>query len=174
MSILRLSSDHAYDWSDRSIKQGVIGVAQAPPDAAAATPAAGCGSAWLSDRALQALRQARLQVRQRSRSRPEVLPIGELSWRATADGLRAAGRRGCDPGAGRQLPHSADGPRGDLRDQPRAFAAPRGAVRPGGERSAPAAHRTDRHCRRRAALRQHGRGVAQRRTALTCIRRGGR
>jgi hypothetical protein len=174
MSALHLLSDHVNDWSDRSIEQVIIGVAKTAPDPAAATPAVGCDPARLSDRALQALWQARLQVRRWPRSRAEVLPVGELSGRATSDGLRAAGRTRRDPHAGRQLSRGANSPGGDLRDQPRALAAPRGAVRTGGERCAPAAHRTDRHSRRRAAPGQHARGVARRRTALTRHRGGGR
>jgi hypothetical protein len=84
------------------------------------------------------------------------------------------GRSRRDPHAGRQLPRSANSPGGDLRDQPRALAAPRGAVRTGGERCARTAHRTDRHSRRRAAPRQRGRGVARRRTRLARDRGGGR
>jgi hypothetical protein len=53
-----------------------------------------------------------------------------------------------------------------LRDQPRAVTAPRGALKAGGERNLAAAHPTDRRFRRCAALRQHGRGMAPRRTAL--------
>jgi hypothetical protein len=54
-----------------------------------------------------------------------------------------------------------------LRDQPRAVTAPRGAVRAGGERNLAAARPTDRRFRRCAAPRQHGRGMARRRAALS-------
>jgi hypothetical protein len=39
-------------------------------------------------------------------------------------------------------------------------------LRTGGERNLAAAHPTDRRCRRCAAPRQHGRGMARRRAAL--------
>ena len=144
MSARSLLSDHVYDWSARSIKQDIVGIAQAPPELAAGAAAIGRDLARLADRALQALRQARLQMRRRSRSRPQVLPVSELSWGAAADGLRAAGRCCRDPRAGCQLSPGAYGARRDLSDQPRAIAAPRGAVSTGGERSALIAHRSDR------------------------------
>src|SRR5271169_4596958 len=142
MKNIRLLSDHVYDWSDRSIEQNIIGVAQAPASVAAQTSTIGCGASRLADRALQALRQAGLQVRRGSGSRPEVLPVGELSRRAAADGLRAAGESRGYPRARRQLPRSAHDARGGLRDQSRAFAAPRGALKAGGERILAAAHAT--------------------------------
>src|SRR5438552_762557 len=172
MSALHLLSDHVNDWSDRSIKQVIVGVAKTAPEPAAATAAAGCDPARLADRALHALREAWLQVRRWPRSRPEVLPVGELSGRATSDGLRAAGRTRRDPHAGRELPHRARSPGGDLRDQPRALTAPRGAVSVGGERSALTAHRIDRYRRRRTAPGQHDRALA-RHAALRGDERGG-
>jgi len=166
MKHLHLLSDHVYDWSARSLKQNIVGVAQAPASVAAQTSAVGCGAARLADRTLQALWQAGLQVRRGSRPRSEVLPVGELSWRATADGLRSAGKSGNHPRARRQLPRGTRGARGGLCDQPRAVTAPRGALRAGGERNLAAAHPTDRRFRRCAAPRQHGRGMARRRVAL--------
>jgi hypothetical protein len=166
MSTLHLLSDHVYDWSARSLKQNIVGVAQAPTIVAAEASAVGCGAARLADRALQALRQTELQMCRGSRSRPEVLPVGELSRRATADGLRAAGKSGGHPRARRQLPRGTHDARRGLRDQPRAVTAPRGALRVGGERNVTAAHPTDRRFRRCAVPRQHGRGMACRRAAL--------
>lgn len=163
MSTLRLSSDHIYDWSERSIRQTILGVAQAPPGLAARSATIGCHLARLADRALQALWQARLQMRGRPRTRPQVLPVSELPRRAAADGLRAAGRCCCDPRAGCQLPPGARSARRNLSDQPRVIAAPRGAVRASGERNACIAHRIDRYRRHGAASGQHDRAVAGRR-----------
>jgi hypothetical protein len=165
MSTLQLLSDHIYDWSDRSIKQVIVGVAQAPAGVAAQTAAVGCGTARLSDRALQALRQARMQMCRRSRAWPKILLVGELSRRATADGLRTPGKSRGHPRARRQLPRGTRRARRGLRDQSRAVAAPRGALRAGGERNLAAAHPTDRLFRRCATPRQHGRGMACRRAA---------
>jgi hypothetical protein len=167
MNNLHLLSDHVYDWSARSIKQIIVGVAQAAAGVAAQTSAVGCGAARLADRAIQALRQAGLQMCRRSRSRSEVLPVGELSWRAAADGLRSTGRSGSHSRARRQLPRGTRGARRGLRDQSRAVTAPRGALRVGGERNLAAAHPTDRLFRRCATPRQHGRGMACRRAALS-------
>jgi hypothetical protein len=170
MKQLLISSDHVYDWSDRSIRKILVCVAQAPTGVAAQTPTIGCSVAWLADRALQALRQARLQMCRGSRSRPEVLPVGELSRRAAADGLRATGKSGSHSRARRQLPRGAHDARRGLRDQPRAATAPRGALRVGGERNVATAHHTDRRFRRCPAPRQHGRGMAPRRAALNDYR----
>jgi hypothetical protein len=161
MSVLQLLSDHVNDWSDGSIQQVIIGVAKTPPNASAPTAAVGCDPARLADRALQALWEARLQVRRRPRSWPEVLPVGELSGRTAPDGLRAAGRPRRDPHPGRQLPHRTNHPGGDLRDQPRALTAPRGAVSVGGERSTLIAHPIDRYRRRRTAPGQYDRALAR-------------
>src|SRR4051794_2346883 len=103
MTARRLLSDHIYDWSARSIGQDLIRIAQAPPGLTARSAATGCHLAGLADRALQALRQARVQMRGRSRSRPQVLPVSELSRRTATDGLRSAGRSCGDPLASDQL-----------------------------------------------------------------------
>lgn len=166
MKHLHLLSDHVYDWSDRSIKQVIVGVAQATASVVAQTSAVGCGAARLADRALQALRQARMQMCRRSRAWPKILPVGELSRRATADGLRATGKSGSHAYARCQFPRGAHDARRGLRDQPRVAAAPRGALKAGGERNLAAADPTDRRFRRCAAPRQHGRGMARRRAAL--------
>src|SRR5580693_6508419 len=92
MNNLHLLSDHVYDWSAKSLEQNIFGVAPTPARVAAQTAAVGCGAARLADRALQALRQAGLQMRRWSRPRAEVLPVGEFSRRTAADGLRAAGK----------------------------------------------------------------------------------
>jgi len=165
MKNIDLSSGHVYDWSAKSFGKIIVRVTKAPTIAVEQTPALGCGAARLADRALQALRKPGLQMCRRTRPRPEVLPVGELSRRTTADGLRAAGAFGGHARACRQLPRGAHDARGGLRDQPRAITAPRGALRAGGERNVAAAHPTDRRCHRCAAPRQHGRGLACRRAA---------
>ena len=166
MNKVYLLSGHCYDWSDETIGEILFSVAQASAIAAGKASTVGRGAARLIDRALQALRQTGLQMCRRSRPRTEVLPVGELSGRTAADGLRAArGYRG-HTGAYRQLPQGTHGARGGLRDQPRAVTAPRGALRCGGERHVAAAHHSVRRFRRRATPRQHGRGMAYGRAAL--------
>jgi hypothetical protein len=170
MKPMLILSDHVYDWSDTSIGEILLCVAQAPAIAATQIATLGCGAARLTDRALQALWQAGLQMCRGSGSRPEVLPVGELSGRAAADGLRTTGKSGSHSRARRQLTRSAHGARRGLRDQPRAATAPRGALGAGGERNVATAHHTDRRFRRCAAARQHGRDMARRRAALNRYR----
>jgi hypothetical protein len=165
MKHLHLSSDHVYDWSDRSIGKILLCVAQAPTGVAAQIATIGCGAAGLADRALQALWQAGLQMCRGAGPRPEVLPVGELPRRATANGLRTTGKSGSHSGARRQLPRGAHDARRGLRNQPRAAPAPRGALRGGGERNVATAYHIDRRNRCCAAPRQHGRDMARRRAA---------
>ena len=73
-------------------------------------------------------------MRRRPRSWPQVLSFGELPGLAATNGLRAAGAYA--PTAEFQLPPSPRDLRGDLRDQPRTAAPPRGALRDGRERNA--------------------------------------
>src|SRR6266446_1841336 len=94
MNNLHLLSDHVYDWSADSIRKIIVGVTKASAIAAAQTSAVGRGAARFADRAVQTLRQARMQMCRRSRPRAKVLPVGELFRRATADGLRATGKCG--------------------------------------------------------------------------------
>ena len=166
MNNLHLLSDHVYDWSDISIRKIIVCVAQAKAVVTSQTSAVGCCASRLADRTLQTMREAWLQMCRRSRPWPEVLPVGELPRRTTADGLRASRKYRSRPRARRQLPRGAYSARGGLRDQPRAVTAPRGALRCGGERNVAAAQHPDRRCRRCAAPRQHGRGMACRRAAL--------
>jgi hypothetical protein len=165
-----ISSDHVYDWSDKSIREILLCFAQAPPGTIAQIATIGCGVARLTHRALQALWQAALQMCRGSGPWSEVLSVGEFSWRATANGLRATGKSGGHSRARRELPRGAYDTRRGLRDQPRVAPAPRGALRAGGERNVATAHDPDRRSRRCAAPRQHGRDMARCRAALKCHR----
>ena len=159
MSVPRLLSDHVYDWSARSIQQVILGIAQAPTEFVARAAAIGCDLARLADRALQTLWQARLQMRRRPRSWPQVLPVGELSRPAAANGLCAAGSLTLQTTRVRwpitTAPAQSLG--GDLRDQPRAPAPPRGALRARHERSALIAPASIDAATGRRAPRQHAR-----------------
>jgi hypothetical protein len=161
-----ISSDHVYDWSAQSIRKILLCVAQAPAGIAAQIAALGCGAARFTHRALQALWQAGLQMCRGPGPWSEVLPVGEFSRRAAANGLRTSGRSGSHSSAHRQLPRGAHDARRGLCDKPRTAPAPRGALRPGGERNVATAYHPDRRFRRCAAPRQHGRDLARRRAAL--------
>src|SRR5471030_179364 len=75
-----LLSDQSLTWSAHE-RYSVVDVAQASRPVVAANAGFGHAPAWLAHRALQALRQTRLQVCRRPRSRSQVLPVRELPGR---------------------------------------------------------------------------------------------
>ena len=111
-------------------------IAKTPQRSPAPTAPAQGDPARLPHRALQAVRQAGMQMRRRSRPWPQVLSFGELPGLAAANGLCAAGVLRPDGRVPRQLPPSPRDLRGDLRDQPRTAAPPGGALKGRHERSA--------------------------------------
>src|SRR3954453_20311720 len=128
MDLPVIESDQLYTWSDEQHTEGATGdLAQTPHGSPAPTTSTPGDPAWLPDRALQALRQAGMQMRRRSRSRSQVLPVCQLPGLAAANGLRATGVLHANSGTPRQLSPSPRDPRGDLRDQPR-IAAPSGGA----------------------------------------------
>ncbi len=156
-----LASDQLLAWSDEYIETDHCRLAQAPPSAPAPTAPAQSCPARFSHRALQTLWQARMQMRPRPRPWTQVLPVGKLSRPAPANGLRparvvCAGER--VPG---QLPPCPPGLGGDLRDQPRAPAPSREALRDRHERSAASPPRADRSGTGRRAPRQYARQLAR-------------
>lgn len=129
MYFLGVRSDQLYTWSDEYRKRASCQLEKTPPGALAAVAPAQGGPARLTYRALQALRQARVQVRRRPRPWPQVLSFGEPLGLAATDGLCAAGisRPGCR--IYRQLSPSPRNLGSDLRDQPRTPAPPGGALK---------------------------------------------
>ena len=128
-----LLPDQLNTWSDTYAPQTAQAalVRFAKASAATVTPAATPRSLAprFPHRAIQALRQTRMQMRPRSRSRPQVLPLHKLPGTAPANGLcvpgfSEAGHRGPRPLS--SLPRVGGG---DLRDQSRAPAPARGLVR---------------------------------------------
>src|SRR5262249_12547601 len=124
-----LSSDQLFTWSDENIETDYDRLAKAPPSAPAPIAPAQSGPPWFPHRALQTLWQARMQMRRRPRSWPQILPVGELSRLTPANGLHPA--RVLRPGerVPGQLPPRSPGLGGDLRDQPRTPAPSREALR---------------------------------------------
>src|SRR5262245_62510279 len=104
MYLPRLQSDQLYTWSDIDGKQIHCRIAKAPQRSPAPTPAAESDPPWLPDRALQTMWQARVQMRRRSRSWPQILSFGELPGLAATNGLRAARVLRPDGRVPRQLP----------------------------------------------------------------------
>jgi hypothetical protein len=131
MNLYQVSSDQLYTWSDTYEEEIRFRSPQTPASTAAPTAAAGRHSARVADRALQTLRQAWLQMRQRSWPRPQILFVSKLPGVAPANGLCAAGRLRPDQGVCGQLPAGSRYPRGNIRDQPRTAAPPRSALRTG-------------------------------------------
>ena|SRR5208282_3220500 len=168
-----LFSDQLLAWSDENTEADHRRLAKAPPSAPAPiAPTQSCPP-WFPHRALQALRQARMQVRPGLRSWPQVLSVGELSRPAPTNGLRPtrvlrAGER--VPG---QLSPRPPDLRGDLRDQPRAPTTSREALKDRHERSAVIPPRADRSGTGRRAPRQYARQLARPRPQQDRQRGGG-
>jgi len=167
-----LLSDQLLTWSDEDIKANYGRLAKTPPSAPAPAASAQSRPAWLPHRALQTLRQARLQMRPRPRSWPQVLSVGKLSRPASANGLRPARVLRAGERVPGQLPPRSPDLGGDLRDQPRAPAPPRGALKHRHERSALNPPRTDRSGTGRRAPRQYARQLARPRPQLDGHRGG--
>ena len=167
-----LVSDQLLAWSDENSEADHRRLAQAPPSAPAPTAPAQSCAARFPHRALQALRQARLQVRPGPRSWPQVLPVGELSRPASTNGLRPARVLRAGERVSGQLPPCSPGLGGDLRDQPRTSAPSREVLTDRHERSALIPPRTDRSRTGRHAPRQYAGQLARPRPQLDGPRGG--
>jgi hypothetical protein len=121
-------SDQLLTWSDEHTHGTCCYTSKTPrcPCASAAAPP--IYPAWLSNRAIQAMRQAGMQMCRWSRAWAQVLSVGELSGLASTDGLRAPGGSRTGFGVSCQLSTDARDFGRDLRDQPRVAAPPRGAL----------------------------------------------
>jgi hypothetical protein len=171
MRFLDLLSDQFLTWSANG-RYSVVHFTQTPRAIAQANAGIGDALAGLAYRALQALRQTWLQVRRRSRPWPQVLPVGEFPGAPAANGLRAASRlRRRHRTPGELSPRPRDH-RGDLRDQPRTIAPPRGALRGAGEPVVAVTHPHHRSANGRRTHRQHARGLAHRRARAGADRGG--
>src|SRR5215831_3465993 len=123
-----LQSDQLYKWSDEYSQRACSELEKTSPSAFAPVAPAQVNPARLADRALQALRQARVQVRRGLRPWPQVLPFREPPGLAATNGLCAAGGARSGRGVRCQLPPSSRDLRSDFRNQPRTLAPPRGAL----------------------------------------------
>ncbi len=162
MSLIGLVSDQLYTWSDEHTKRTRCRPPKAPQRSCASTAAAQIDLARLAHRALQAVWQARMQMRRRSRTRTQVLSVGKLSRPAAANGLRAAGGLWANSGVSRQLSPEPRDSGDDLRDQPRIAAPSRGALSRPHERVAGRCPRLDRCGIGRRAARQYARQLDRR------------
>ena len=85
--------------------------------------------ARLFDRTIYSLWKAGMQVRRRSRSRPQILSIRQLSWMQAGTGLCTPEVRGSSKAIFDQLQESKKYIRGDLQHQSRAFTTERNIVK---------------------------------------------
>ena len=129
MYLRALESDQFETWSDKNPEPAHRSFAETPPGSPAPTASAPSHPPRFSHRALQTMRQARMQMRRRPWPWPQVLLVGQLSRLAAADGLHTAGVLRANGRVPVQLPSSPRDPRSHLRDQPRTAAPTRGALR---------------------------------------------
>src|ERR1039457_1647777 len=136
MKCLPLFSDQLFAWSDENPKADHRRLAKTPPSAPAPAASAQRDPARFPHRALQTLPQARMQMRSRPRSWPQILSVGELSRPAPPNGLCPARVLRAGERVPGQLPPRPPDLGGDLRDQPRTAAPSGGALKDCYERSA--------------------------------------
>ena len=161
LSFVSLRSDQFLAWSDGYTERISCRAAKTPRGTCAPTAPAQIDSARLAYRTIQAMWQAGMQMRRWTRTRPQVLSVGKLSWPAAANGLCAAG---CLWRNGRVSCQLSSKPRDsgiDLRDQPRIFAPSRGALKRRHERAAGCRPRPDRCGIGRRASRQYAGRLAR-------------
>jgi hypothetical protein len=153
-------SDQYDNWSDR-FAEPINPVSPKPP----AGPPAPAATAQLSaprilDRAVQALRQSRLQMRPRTRTRTQVLPVDQPTGRPPCHGLRPTRfARDCRPISGK-LSFGSRNLGSNLQHQPRTAASQKAPIekqRVPGEPAKP--HSTNRSPPRSYSDCKHGRGL---------------
>ena len=178
MNLLELQADQLYTWSDNyapHIAQTDF-VRLAKAKAAAVTPVAATRSsaARFTHRALQAVWQAGMQMRPRSRSRPQVLPLHKLPGTAPTNGLCAPGFSAAGHRSSRPLPSLSRVGGGDLRDQWRAPAPARVLVREDHAQPEFIPLHSVRYAHGCPPPRQYARRLAEERTRLVAHSRGQR
>jgi len=171
-----LEADQLYTWTDihalPTAQTYFCRVASTTPTAIAPPATPRSSFAGLPHRALQAMRQAGMQVRPRPRSWPQVLPLGQSLWPATANGLHPPGLSKPGQRVSRQLPSSPPDLGRGLRHQSRTAMPPRGTL---SDPHAPCfrlALRSLRSQTRRPAPGQYALRVARRRTPWRSHRGG--
>jgi hypothetical protein len=124
---IRLISDHFNNWSDYHETKVYSYSPTKEKDPFTQASVLRSHFAWFFNRALQALRQARVQVRRWPRSWSKVLFISKQAWATSPDGLCSSGFPGkCTRLLGK-LSKDKDHFRRALRNQPGTF-TPKGEV----------------------------------------------
>jgi hypothetical protein len=144
MNSFGIWSDHSFRWSAAYAEEILRRPTKAPSGSPRQAAAPRCHPSRFSHRTLQALWQAWLQMRQGARPWSQVLLVRELPEFTAANRLCSAKPSCRDQEIPRQLSTRSRNLRGDLRDQPRAAAPPRGALRAHDEHRFFRAHRADR------------------------------
>ena len=137
-------SDQSFRWSATYAEEILHRFTKASSDSTRQAAAPRCHPSRFSHRTLQALWQAWLQMRQGTWPWSQVLLVRELSKITAANRLCSAEPSCRDQEIPRQLSTRSRNLRGDLRDQPRAAAPPRGALRTHDEHRFFRTHRADR------------------------------
>src|SRR6266403_926951 len=129
MNAFGILSDHSFTWSAIYEKKILPRSTKASSDSSRQAASPRWHPSRFSHRTLQALWQARMQMRQGPRSWSEILLVRELSECATASGLCSTELSCRDQEIPRPVSTRSRNLRTDLRDQPRAAAPARGALR---------------------------------------------
>jgi hypothetical protein len=130
-----LESDQFRTWSDEYTEAVSERLTQTANCSCAPVASPSGDPTRLPYRALQALRQAGVQVRRWRRSRSQVLSVCEPPRLTSTNGLRTAGLLCTNGRAPCQLSSSPRDLRRNQRDQPRTATTPRGTLRNGRERN---------------------------------------
>ena len=141
MNSFGIWSDQSFRWSATYAEEILCHPTKAPSGSTRQAAAPRCHPSRFSHRTLQALWQAWLQMRQGARPWSQVLLVRELPEYTAANRLCSAEPPCRDQEIPRQLSTRSRNIRADLRDQPRAAAPPRGALRARDEHRFFCAHR---------------------------------
>lgn len=164
----RVQSDQLERWSDSNARETFSGSPEKKKSAPAETPFARGRVAGLADRALQAVRQARMQMRGGARPWAQVLLVHQSDGRQAGNGLHSPRSPSAGRGVSDELPEDKGNSRGTLCNKPRTAAAqgtflgdPHACLPGERDSSAPLRHRGDgnspcQYARRSGALRRAG------------------
>jgi len=117
-----IDSDQLYNWSANERVHSCI-APSAPSSGQTSGPDRAPHFSWFAHRAIQTLRQSRLQMSARRGSWAKVLPFGQPGRRPTRDGLRPGGIFPAGLQLFAELPESPPGAGADMQYQPRVVAA---------------------------------------------------
>lgn len=121
MKIIKAISDHFNNWSDNDERKVNRISSSKTKDTFTKTAESAIYSAWISNRALQALWEAWLQMCSWTRPWAQVLFISEQAWATSPDGLCSPRLLGKSTRLLGKLSKDKDYSRRALRDQSRTF-----------------------------------------------------